>query len=66
MAKYPKHQKTLMIREVNANTYETLFDYWFDTQRLKNACDELHTVWSAPPPNPTDTIRRVLEQLSDD
>jgi hypothetical protein len=65
MANYPQAQKTLIIREINANTYDTLFDYWFDTQRLKHACDELHTVWSGPPPKPSDTIRRALEQLND-
>jgi hypothetical protein len=50
MATYHKHQKTIIIREINANTYETFFDYWFDTQRLKRACDELHTVWIGLPP----------------
>lgn len=65
MTNYPKHWKTLIVRVVNANTYETFFDYWFDTQRLKRACDELHTVWSGPPLQPSDTIRRAQEQLDD-
>ena len=54
MANYPKPQKTIIIREINADTYETYFDYWFDTQRLKRGCDELHTIWSGPPPKPHD------------
>lgn len=66
MAKYPKDQKIVIVREINADTYETLFDYWFHTQTLKNACDELHTVWSGPPPKPTDTIRQALDALPND
>ena len=66
MTDYPKDQKTLIIREIDASTYETFFDYWFHTQTLKNACDELYTVWSGPPPKPTGTIKRALEALPND
>lgn len=48
MANY-RYPKTIVIREINADTYETYFDYWFDTQRLKQGCDELHTIWGSPP-----------------
>jgi hypothetical protein len=67
MTNYPEHQKTLIIREINANTYETFFDYWFDTQRLKHSCDELHTVWSGPPPprKPPTPSAAPLESLPD-
>jgi hypothetical protein len=51
MAKYPRHQKTIIIREIDANTYETFLDYWFETERLKRAYDEVHTVWIGPPPS---------------
>lgn len=52
MANYPKPQKTIIIQVINADTYGTYFDYWFGTQRLKRGCDELHTIWSGPPPTP--------------
>lgn len=50
MARYPKRQKTILIREINAGTYETFLDYWLDTERLKGSVDELHTIWNGPPP----------------
>ena len=63
MVKHPEDQKTVIVREINAGAHETLFDYWFHTQTLKNACDELHTVWSGPP---TDRTPSHCNQESDD
>jgi hypothetical protein len=50
MARYPAQQKTIIIREIKADTYATFFDYWSDTERLKRQCDELHTIWKGPAP----------------
>jgi hypothetical protein len=50
MARYPAQQKTIIIREIKADTYATFFDYWFDTERLTRQCDKLHTIWSGPAP----------------
>jgi hypothetical protein len=50
MARYPVPGETCIIREINSNTYATYFDYWFDTERLKRQCDELHTIWNGPAP----------------
>ena len=51
MARYPTRQKTIIIREVKADTYPTPLDYWLDTERLESLCDELHTIWVGPVPS---------------
>lgn len=44
--KYPQTQnKSILIREVYEDTYETPYDYIIDTMIWKNCVDELHTIW---------------------
>jgi hypothetical protein len=50
MARYPVQQNTIIIREINADTYATFLDYWLETELLKYQCDELHTIWNGPAP----------------
>jgi hypothetical protein len=50
MARYPaKQEKTIIIREINADTFASPLDYWLQTDMLKRQCDELHTIWSTAP-----------------
>jgi hypothetical protein len=50
MARYPaKQEKTIIIREINADTFASPLDYWLQTDMLKRRCDELHTIWSTAP-----------------
>jgi hypothetical protein len=51
MARYPaKKEKTIIIREINADTFTSPLDYWLETNMLRRRCDELHTIWTAPAP----------------
>jgi hypothetical protein len=44
--KYPQSvNKSILIREVYEDTYETLIDYIVDTMMWENRVDELHTIW---------------------
>ena len=44
--KYPQSvNKSLLIREVYEDTYETPIDYILDTMICENRVDELHTIW---------------------
>jgi len=44
--KYPQSvNKSIFIREVYEDTYETLIDYIVDTMMWENRVDELHTIW---------------------
>jgi hypothetical protein len=50
MARYPaKQEKTIIIREINADTFASPLDYWLQTDMLRHRCDELHTIWVLPP-----------------
>ncbi len=53
MARYPVAKKTILIREIRADTHPTILDYWLDTERLNRQYDEVHTVWTGPPPKNT-------------
>jgi hypothetical protein len=44
--KYPQSvNKSIFIREVYEDTYETPIDYVVDTMILEKRYDELHTIW---------------------
>jgi len=44
--KYPQSvNKSILIREVYEDTYETSYDYIIDTMIWENRVDELHTIW---------------------
>ena len=44
--KYPQSvNKSLLIREVYEDTYETPIDYILDTMIWENRVDKLHTIW---------------------
>ena len=44
--KYPQSvNKSIFIREVYEDTYETPYDYIVDTMIWENRVDELHTIW---------------------
>jgi hypothetical protein len=50
MANFPVHQnKTIIIREINPDTFTSPLDYWLKTDQLRRKCDELHTIWTRPP-----------------
>ncbi len=43
--KYPQSvNKSIFIREVYEDTYETIIDYIVDTMMWENRVDELHTI----------------------
>jgi hypothetical protein len=47
MARYPaKQEKTIIIREINADTFKSPLYYWLETDMLSRRCDELHTIWA--------------------
>ena len=46
MKYYPRKNKSIYIREINENTYETMQDYIVDTMILNNAYDEVYTIWN--------------------
>jgi len=51
MALYPaKQEKTIIIREINADTFTSPLHYWLQTDMLRRQCDELHTIWKGPAP----------------
>ena len=37
--------KSILIREVYEDTYETSYDYIIDTMIWENRVDKLHTIW---------------------
>jgi hypothetical protein len=44
--KYPQSvNKSIFIRKVYEDTYETTYDYIVDTMIWENRVDELHTIW---------------------
>jgi hypothetical protein len=44
--KYPQSvNKSIFIREVYEDTYETPYDYIVDSMIWENRVDELHTIW---------------------
>lgn len=45
MKYYPPNNKSIYIREVYEDTYESINDYILDTMIWKNRVDELHTIW---------------------
>jgi hypothetical protein len=50
MARYPaKQEKTIIIREISAETFTSPLDYWLETDILSRRCDELHTIWGPLP-----------------
>jgi hypothetical protein len=55
--KYPQSvNKSILIREVYEDTYETPIDYIVDTMMWENRVDELHTIWiKGKDPNKKDT-----------
>jgi hypothetical protein len=44
MARYPQ-SKSIVIREIYEDTYETILDYMLRTENLKAAFDEVRTIW---------------------
>ena len=51
MARYSNNQeKTIIIREINADTFSSPIGYWLETDALRRQCDELHTIWIGPAP----------------
>jgi hypothetical protein len=60
MARYPaKQEKTIIIREINVETFVSPLDYWLQTDMLKRRCDELHTIWSTVPTLPVPQQQEV-------
>jgi hypothetical protein len=60
MARYPaKQEKTIIIREINVETFASPLDYWLQTDMLKRRCDELHTIWSTVPTLPVPQQQEV-------
>ena len=45
MKYYPPNNKSLYIREVYEDTYESINDYILDTMIWESRVDELHTIW---------------------
>ena len=56
MARYPaKQEKTIIIREISADTFASPLDYWLQTDMLRRRCDELHTIWGPAPTSKGDS-----------
>ena len=45
MKYYPSNNKSLYIREVYEDTYESINHYILDTMIWESRVDELHTIW---------------------